>query len=179
LVADYEIVDPGDGKSFQMDKNFGVVSIETKTAGGETRIVDSPTKAGLVLDASLVVDGGDCTVTVTNGYESGGATTLVLGDAGDWFTLKSFEVAENTFRWRLVGSGGIAVAGTLQTGSVSLGSGGLLEITDGQIAASSGTATLTFKASNATAGAWTQSGWLPFKIGSTSYYIPYFDATHS
>lgn len=81
--------------------------IVTETA--EARTIAQPTRAHMVCGAVLDVDGGDCTLTITGGYNADGDTSLTLADAGDFVVLISIEVG-TSFYWRILTAEGVNVA---------------------------------------------------------------------
>jgi hypothetical protein len=107
--APFLMVDPGNAGVLRPDRWGAVFPIVT--AGAETRTLPLPTKAGLICTVILDVRVGDLTLTVTEGYNQGGTTTIVFDTAGDWVTFVSVKVGAN-YRWRLIAQEG---TGAFQT----------------------------------------------------------------
>lgn len=99
------ITDPGDAGSVtvanRIPARWGLV-----TAAAETRTLASPVAEGqlLFIHAKTIVT--SCTMTVTNGFDEAGNTSLVFSTAGDYIILYSVEVGSN-YRWRVVSSAGV------------------------------------------------------------------------
>lgn len=104
--APFLMVDPGDGGTIRIDRFLGVVPVVT--GGAEARALAVPTKAGLMAAVLLDTDGGDLTLTVTEGYNQAGATAMTFDDAGDWVLFVAVKVGAN-FRWRVAASEGVDV----------------------------------------------------------------------
>jgi len=100
LWADYLMTDPGAGQSIVPDRQFGLVPLVT--AGAEARTLRQPTKAGVYITLMLVTDGGDCTVTITGGYNQDDDTTYVFEDVGQSLPLVSIKEGAS-FYWRIAG----------------------------------------------------------------------------
>ena len=79
------------------------------TTGAETRTLPNSTFAGQRLSIAFVTDGGNLTLTVTNGLNQAGNTTALAEDAGDHLTLESIAVGDN-IRWRVVTNDGWALS---------------------------------------------------------------------
>ena len=108
--AAFLMTDPGDAGTITIDRYSAVVPVVTG-ASGETRTLAQPTKAGLICTVELDTDGGgDATLTVTGGYNADAATSIVLGDAGDFVTFVSIK-AGASYYWRVVAHEGTTVAG--------------------------------------------------------------------
>ena len=112
LEASYSIADPGASGTIVIDKQFGIVRLIT--AAAESRTLAAPTKTGIFLTINMVTDGGDCTLTVTGGYDEAGNTTMVFNNTGDYADFKSMEEGAGTYVWRLTGFDG--VTGPTETG---------------------------------------------------------------
>lgn len=107
--ADHVIPDPGDAGTIAMIHDKAVCNITTG-ASGETRVVPRADREGLLFTASLDVDGGgDCTLTVTGGYNADADTTVVLGDAGDFVTFLSTKIGSYIY-WRVLAQEGTNAA---------------------------------------------------------------------
>jgi len=105
--ADHALADPGAGKIIQTMEDLQVCELVTLAA--EARTLANPTKVGNRLTLRLKTDGGDCTVTASNGFNVAGNTQAVFADVGDQLELIS--VSHTTgFRWEIL----------VNTGSVSL-----------------------------------------------------------
>ncbi len=106
--APFLVNDPGSGGTITVDR-WGA-TIPVVTTAPEARTLAVPTKAGLVCTVMLDADGGDLTLTVTNGYNADGTADIVFGDAGDFVTFVSIKIGAN-YRWRVIGHEGTNVAG--------------------------------------------------------------------
>lgn len=105
--ADHVTSDPGAGGTIQTNEDLQIC--ELVTAAAEARTLANPTKAGLHFTLRMKTDGGDCTVTASNGLNVAGNTQAVFADVGDQLYLIS--VSHTTgFRWEIV----------VNTGSVAL-----------------------------------------------------------
>lgn len=105
--APFRMTDPGASGTITVDRDRAVVPVVTATA--ESRTLAQPTKAGLICTVELDTDGGDLTLTVTGGYNQAAATSLTLGDAGDFVTFISIKVGASYY-WRVLqGSEGVSV----------------------------------------------------------------------
>lgn len=105
--APFLMVDPGNAGTITVDRDRAVVPVVTSAA--ETRTLAVPTKAGLMCMVELDTDGGDCTLTVTSGYNADGDTSVTLADAGDFVLFVSIKIGAN-YRWRVVAHDGTNVA---------------------------------------------------------------------
>lgn len=99
-----EIEDPGSGETIYVTKNRGVCSVVT--AAAEARTLAAPDREGLETMIALKTDGGDLTLTVTDGYNADGDTSITYDDAGDYVVFRSIDVG-GSYYWR-----GIAQEGT-------------------------------------------------------------------
>lgn len=100
------IPDPGAGGTIHVNKSPAFVGIVSATA--EARTLAVPPGPGLEIVISLISDGGDVTLTVTNGYDQAGSTTLTLDDAGDHAVFHSVQIDDDgtdDFEWRLLATG--------------------------------------------------------------------------
>lgn len=104
LMAPHVITDPGNGGTITVDRDLSVVHVVT--AAAETRTLAQPNKSGLTCTIVLYTDGGDCTLTVTGGFNQLAETTATLNDAGDAITFRSICVG-GTYYWRVVESIGV------------------------------------------------------------------------
>ena len=192
LQAEYCSPDPGVGKTLQLSKAFAVfhlVSADTETSSAKKRTLSLPDRSGLEVMLNMQADAGDILVTVTGGYDAAGNTDITFNDVGDWVRLVSVCISATSFRWRIVQSQGVTGTGIFDVSTKTLtadsltattivaAAGGTIGITDGQVAAGAGAATLTFKTSTASPSSLTQAGWIPVKVGGTTVYVPYFSAT--
>lgn len=96
-----QILDPGSAGTIKVAKSPAYCGLVT--AAAEARTLARPTQVGAVLVLALKTDGGDCTVTVTGGYNLAGATVLTFTDAGQAALLVS-EYTGGAYVWRLVNS---------------------------------------------------------------------------
>lgn len=92
------VADPGDAGAIPRDQmgNCNLVSATT-----ETRTLADPVRSGVLLGLNFQTDGGNITVTVTNGYDENANTTLTFSNAGEFALLISRKVGSN-YRWRLI-----------------------------------------------------------------------------
>ncbi len=102
---DFAAIDPGDGETIYVVDWLPYVLL--KTGGAETRTLAAPTRVGSRVVLIFKDDGGDCTVTVTGGYNAAGATSLVFQDEGDWAELHAVD-NDGTIEWRIVAKEGVA-----------------------------------------------------------------------
>lgn len=86
-----------------------VIPVDT-TAGAAALTLAVPTKAGIIGTVFLEVDGGDLTLTVTNGYNADADTSITFADAGDFVTFISIDIAGTKY-WRVLAQEGTNVAG--------------------------------------------------------------------
>jgi len=92
------ITDPGNAGSINSESP-GYVNIVS--AGAETRTLAIPQFLGQVISLNLQTDGGDVTLTVTNGWNQIGNTAVVFNDAGDSATFIGVQVG-SALEWRVV-----------------------------------------------------------------------------
>lgn len=129
--VDYTMTDPGNAGSIYPDRQFAVMRLIT--AAAETRTLPAPTKSGIVFTINMVTDGGDCTLSVTGGYDESGSTTMVFNDTGDWATFRSVEEGSGTYVWRVLDFDGVTgptmtlgtvlAAGSVKSNSATAGVG--------------------------------------------------------
>lgn len=101
--ADHVLTDPGAGKRIETLEDLQIC--EMVTVAAEARTLANPTKAGNRLTLRLKTDGGDCTVTASNGFNVAGNTVAVFADVGDQLELIS--VSHTTgFRWEVIANNG-------------------------------------------------------------------------
>lgn len=107
--AEHALPDPGAGGT--INPNFKDLTIcELVTAAAEARTLQNPTKAGVRFVLRLKTDGGDCTVTASNGFNVAGNTQAVFADVGDQLELISVSHTSG-FRWEiLVNLGSVALS---------------------------------------------------------------------
>lgn len=106
--ADHVLTDPGAGKTIATMEDLQVC--ELVTAAAEARTLANPTKVGNRLTLRMKTDGGDCTVTASNGFNVAGNTVATFADVGDQLELIS--VSHTTgYRWEiLVNTGSVGLA---------------------------------------------------------------------
>lgn len=90
--------DPGASGTIKVYKDPCVVELVSLAA--ESRTLANPSQPGVSLEIAFKTDGGDVTLTVTNGYNEVGSTTLVFADVGQIAVFRSYREGSN-FRWRL------------------------------------------------------------------------------
>ncbi|MEO1615291.1 MAG: hypothetical protein AAFV88_05545 [Planctomycetota bacterium] len=106
--AEFELADPGNAGSIPSPNiNGGVLPLVT--AAAETRALENPERAGIVMTLCFRTDGGDCVVTAASAVNQAGNNTLTLADAGDEITLRSIRSGD-TFVWRVASNDGVALS---------------------------------------------------------------------
>lgn len=109
--------DPGSGGTIT-PTHWGQQFLIT-TAGAEARTLARPTLAGIMTSVVLDTDGGDLTLTVTGGYNTAGATTIVFNTAGDMVVFMSVKTG-TTFEWTAIAQEGTNIeAGGDQTQAIT------------------------------------------------------------
>ncbi len=88
-------------------RNSGRIAIVTLAA--ETRTLANPHFIGQELLLYMKTDGGDCVVTVTDGYDSAAKTDLTFSAVGDFVILRGVESGSD-YRWRLQALDGAALS---------------------------------------------------------------------
>jgi len=107
--APYQMLDPGDGKTIWVNRQFATVPMVS--AAAETRTLARPTKAGVVVTLLLkTYAAGAITVTVTGGYNQAADTAIIFNTTGDWVQLQS-QMNDDVYCWRVVASEGVALTG--------------------------------------------------------------------
>ncbi len=96
--------DPGDAGTIRPTM-WGQICAVTTTGGGETRTLEAATRPGVLHTVAHDTDGGDFTLTVTNGYNSNNDTAIVFEDAGDFAVFMSFESGGTSY-WILIAQQG-------------------------------------------------------------------------
>lgn len=104
--APMEVRDLGAGSTIVCEITPGVVPLVT--AAAETRTLDDPQVAGLVLTLALSEDGGDCVITSESAVNQTGNNTLTMADAGDEITLRSIPKG-SSYVWRVASNDGVAL----------------------------------------------------------------------
>lgn len=94
-----ETLDPGSSGTITVQKSPSVCNLVT--AGAENRTLAAPTRqsAEITLFAKTIVT--SCTITVTNGYDPTGNTTIVFTASGQNATLRS-TYDGTTYKWKLL-----------------------------------------------------------------------------
>lgn len=106
--AEHSLRDPGASGRIVITKDLAIC--ELVTAAAEARTLDNPTKAGNRLTLRMKTDGGDCTVTASNGFNVAGNTSAVFADVGDLLELISVSHTSG-YRWEvLVNTGSVALS---------------------------------------------------------------------
>jgi hypothetical protein len=128
----YPVIDPGASGSIDL-KGRSLSVVEIVTAAAESRTLPAPTSVGQVVTLTLKTDGGDCTLTVTGGFNEAGDTTLTLDDPGQFFTFISVRTqtsntATPSYVWRVMSSHNV---------------GNLVSTTDSVVSVTSSTLTVT------------------------------------
>ena len=75
------LADPGSAGNIVFDK-WGQICL-VNTTGGGTRTLPVPDRAGVLAGIALDTDGGDLTLTVTDGYNRDADTSITFADAGE------------------------------------------------------------------------------------------------
>lgn len=135
----YPIPDPGASGTITIDRQLATV--EVTTAAAEVRTLDTPTRAGTVALVVFATDGGDLTLTVTDGYNADGDTSITFADAGDFVAFVSVQVGTACV-WRVLAQEGTnAAMETLSVDSLTVGGSpvGLADMTPGSGTAGTGT----------------------------------------
>lgn len=115
----HRILDPGDaGTILVAAKDLGYVPLVTTAAGGETRTLADPLKAGIRLTLEFKTDGGDCVVTASSGVDQGANTVMTFTDIGEWITFESIELG-SSFVWRVKAFDGVTGVTVLSTAASS------------------------------------------------------------
>jgi len=101
-VAPGRLNDPGDAGTITPTMWGQICSVVTAT--DETRTLAAPTKPGILVTVVLDEDGGDLTLSVTNGYNADGNTAIVFDDAQDFVTFISIKSGGDTTNhyWRVL-----------------------------------------------------------------------------
>ena len=101
------LADPGNAGTIRPTMNFQIC--EMVSAEGETRTLINPSRPGIRFLVRMKTDGGDITLTSTNGLNVAGNTAAVFADVGDQVELVSVTHTSG-YRWEIL----------VNTGSVSL-----------------------------------------------------------
>ena len=97
--ANHSLPDPGAGKTISVLQDLQICELVTVAA--EARTLANPTKAGTRFTLLMKTDGGDWTVTASNGFNVAGNTVATFADVGDQLDLIS--VSHTTgFRWEIL-----------------------------------------------------------------------------
>lgn len=106
--ADHVLADPGAGGTITSQEDLKICEIVT--AAAEARTLANPTKAGNRLTLRMKTDGGDATITASNGLNVAGNTQAVFADVGDLLELVSVSHTSG-YRWEiLVNTGSVALS---------------------------------------------------------------------
>lgn len=99
--VDFEIQDPGNGKTFSCKKHGGIVELVIG-AGSETRTLANPVKAGLELTIAVKTAGGG-TATVSGVFLEGSTsrTSGAFDTSVKYAFLKSMNIG-GTLKWVIV-----------------------------------------------------------------------------
>jgi len=88
-----------DGGTITVDRQFGAVRLALASSG--TCTLAAPDKAGIFVGLIMAEDNGDVVLTVTDGYDQAGTTTMTFDTAGDWCVFYSIDVG-GSFYWRVL-----------------------------------------------------------------------------
>ena len=91
--------DPGNAGIIRVTQDLQIC--EMVSAAAETRTLANPTKQGIRFTLRLLTDGGNVTVTSSNGLNASGNTVATFEDAGDLLQLMSVKTSTG-FRWDIV-----------------------------------------------------------------------------
>ncbi len=106
-VKDIQLVaDPGDGNNI-VSPTQGSFRVEVATAGAQTRILKKPGFFGQVCIIVLDTNGGDLTMTNTDGWKDGGTSDdlATFDTAQDQMVLVGIGLADED--WRVLASKGV------------------------------------------------------------------------
>ena len=98
-IAGHVLTDPGDGGTIKPTEDLQLCEMVSTTA--ETRILATPTKAGIRLMVRLKTDGGTVTVTAAGGLNTLLETEATFADQDDFLSLLSVSTATG-FRWEIM-----------------------------------------------------------------------------
>lgn len=99
-------VDPGNGGSINVDRNFQYVPLVSTAA--QTRTLNRPTRANVRVRLYFLSDGGDITLTVTGGYDAAGSTAYLFTTAGQWVEFVSSINSSGAYVWQIAGTSEVA-----------------------------------------------------------------------
>jgi hypothetical protein len=100
FVSGFETPDTGASSTLQINRCWQFIRLSS--AAAESRTLGLPTKAGLRLTLSMVVDNGDITVTITSGDSS--HAQMVFSAIGQYADLVSIATSPTAYRWRITSS---------------------------------------------------------------------------
>lgn len=109
-VGPGHIEDPGDAGTITVSQWAQICSVVTAGAS-EARILDAPTKAGILCAVVHDTDGGDFTLTVNPtsgtcyGYNQDNDTTIAFAHAGDYAVFYSVKMGSE-YAWRAIAQEG-------------------------------------------------------------------------
>lgn len=106
--ADFKLDDPGASGTIPSPAKWGGIC-HVVTAAAEARTLAAPERAGLVCTVVLATDGGDLTLTVTNGFNADGDTTITFDDSPDFVTFLALDIG-GTLYWRVIAQEGTNAA---------------------------------------------------------------------
>lgn len=115
-----KIADPGTGNTIDLLGRSLVRCEMESAAGGETRILASPTNSGLIITLIHAIDSGDIDLTVTDGFDESNDLLMSTTTAGDFVTFMSVKTAADTYRWRVVGFEGFTGLTEVQSGDQTI-----------------------------------------------------------
>lgn len=101
------IADPGDAGAIPVIRSGNCAL--TSAGAGETRTLAAPGSAGLTLDITHDVDGGDVTTTVATTINQTGNNTIAMAEAGDFIRLVSVQIG-GALVWRVAANDGAALS---------------------------------------------------------------------
>jgi len=102
------LADPGNAGDIVITKQGQLVELESSAA--ETRTLKNPLRASMRATIRMKTDGGDITLTASNGLNVTGNNTAVFADVGDLIDLISVSHTSG-YRWEiLVNTGSVALS---------------------------------------------------------------------
>jgi len=99
--------DPGDAMTIDINRYGALMELVSTAAGGETRTLKAPSKAGILATLRMKTDGGDIVITAAAGWNVTGNTTCTFADVGDQVVLLSVSAATG-YRWEILVNTGSA-----------------------------------------------------------------------
>ena len=116
LDARFRVADPGNGKMIEITRDLQYVPLTIAASTSETRTIQHPTKAGLLVFISARSVGASGTAALTDAdgsspFDVGDDATITFAAVEDFVVLYSIEDSTTTFRWQVIQSGGSGITG--------------------------------------------------------------------